>query len=58
MLLKKQWIPEEIKEEINLLEINENNTMIPKLWDAGKAIVKGKFIQLFELTSGSKKHFK
>ena len=38
MLLKNQWITEEIKEEIKkYLETNENeSTMIQNLWDAAK----------------------
>ena len=46
MLLNNQWITEEIKEEIkNYLETNENeSTMIQDLWDAEKAVLRGKFI--------------
>ena len=45
MLLNNQWIPEEIKEEIKkYLETNDNeNTMIQNLWDAAKAVLRGKF---------------
>ena len=44
--LLNQWIIEEIKEEIKkYLETNENeNTMIQNLWDAAKAVLRGKFI--------------
>ena len=43
-----QWITEEIKEEIKkYLETNENgNMMIQNLWDAAKAVPRGKFIAI------------
>ena len=46
MLLNNQEITEEIKEEIKkYLETNDNeNTMIQNLWDAAKAVLRGKFI--------------
>ena len=45
MLLTNQWITEEIKEEIKkYLETNENeSTRIQNLWDATKAVLRGKF---------------
>ena len=45
-LLNNQEITEEIKEEIKkYLETNDNgNTMIQNLWDAAKAVLRGKFI--------------
>ena len=44
MLLNNQWITEEIKGEIKkYLETNESTT-IQNLWDAAKAVVRGKFI--------------
>ena len=45
-LLNNQEITEEIKQEIkNYLETNDNeNTMIQNLWDAAKAVLRGKFI--------------
>ena len=48
MLLKKQWITEEIKEEIKkYLETNENeSTMIRNLWDAAKAVLREKYIAI------------
>ena len=48
MLLKNQEITEEIKEEIKkYLEANDNeNTMIQNLWDAAKAVLRGKFIAI------------
>ena len=44
MLLNNQEITEEIKEEI---ETNDNeNMMIQNLWDAAKAVLRGKFIAI------------
>ena len=45
-LLNNQEITEEIKEEIKkYLETNDHeNTMIQNLWDAAKAVLRGKFI--------------
>ena len=41
-----KWITEEIKEEIKkFLQTNDNeNTMTHNLWDAAKAVLRGKFI--------------
>ena len=46
MLLNNQCITEEIKEEIKkYLKTNENeNTKTQKLWNSGKAVLRGKFI--------------
>ena len=46
MLLNNQWITEEIKEEvIKYLEANDNkDATLQNLWDAAKAILRGKFI--------------
>uniref|UniRef100_A0A8C3WXH2 Reverse transcriptase n=1 Tax=Catagonus wagneri TaxID=51154 RepID=A0A8C3WXH2_9CETA len=48
MLLKNEWVNEEIKKEIQkYLETNENeDTTTPNLWDAAKAVLRGKFIAL------------
>ena len=48
VLLNNQEITEEIKEEIKkYLETNDNeNTMIQNLWDAAKAVLRGKFIAI------------
>ena len=48
MLLNNQWITKEIKEEVKqYLETNENeNMMTQNLWDAAKAILRGKFITI------------
>ena len=47
-LLNNQEITEEIKEEIqNYLESNDNEyTMTQYLWDAAKAVLRGKFIAI------------
>ena len=48
MLLNNQEITEEIKEEIKkYLQTNDNeNTTIQNLWDAAKAVLRGKFIPI------------
>ena len=48
MLLNNQWITEGIKEEIKkYLEANDNKEMtLQNLWDAAKAILRGKFIEI------------
>ena len=45
MLLNNQWITEEIKEEIKkYLATNDNeDTTLQNLWDAAKAVLRGKF---------------
>ena len=47
-LLNNQEITEEIKEEIKkYIETNDNeNTTIQNLWDAAKAVLRGKFIAI------------
>ena len=47
-LLNNQEITEEIKEGIKkYLETNDNkNTIIQNLWDAAKAVLRGKFIAI------------
>ena len=46
MLLKKEWVKNEIREEIKkFLKTNENElTTIQNLWDTAKAVLRGKFI--------------
>ena len=48
MLLKNQWVNKEIKKEIkNYLDTNDNeNTTVQNLWDAAKAVLRGKFIAI------------
>ena len=48
MLPNNQWITEEIKEEIKkYLEANDNKYMTRQnLWDAAKAVLRGKFIAI------------
>ena len=48
MLLNKEWVNNEIKEEIKrYLETNENeDTTIQNLWNTGKTILRGKLIAL------------
>ena len=48
MLLNKEWVNNEIKEEIKkYLETNENEpTIVQNLWDTAKAVLRGKFIAL------------
>ena len=47
-LLNNQEITEEIREEIKkYLDTNDNeNTMTQNLWDAAKAVLRGKFIAI------------
>ena len=47
-LLNNQEITEEIKEEIKkYLETNDNeNTTLQNIWDAAKAVLRGKFIAI------------
>ena len=46
MLLKNEWVKNEIREEIKkFLETNENElTTIQNLWHTAKAVLRGKYI--------------
>ena len=48
MFLNNQQVPAEIKREIKkLLETNDNENMTAQnLWDAAKAVLRGKFIAI------------
>ena len=48
MLLNNQWITDEIKEEIKkYLAANvDEDTTLQNLWDAAKAVLRGKFIAI------------
>ena len=48
MLLNNEWVNNEIKEEIKeYLQTNENECITAQnLWDAGNAVLRGKFIAI------------
>ena len=49
MLLKNQWVNEEIKEEIKKKYLKTNDhedTITQNPWDATKAVLRGKFIAI------------
>ena len=56
--LNNQQITEEIKREIKkILETNENeNTTTQNLWDAAKAVLRGKFIAIQSYLKKQEKH--
>ena len=58
MFLNNQQITEEIKREIKkILETNENeNTTTQNLWDAAKAVLRGKFIAIQSYLKKQEKH--
>ena len=51
MLLKTQWVNEEIKKEIKkYLETNDNEgTTTQNLWEAAKAVLGGKFVAVCDI---------
>ena len=58
VILNNQEITEEIKEVTKYIETNDNeNTTTQNLWDAAKAVLKGKFIAI-QPTSRNKKNLK
>ena len=58
MLLKNQWVNEEIKKKIKkYLQANDNeNTNIQNLQDAAKAVIRGKLIVIHTLLKKKKKN--
>ena len=58
MLLNNQQVTEEIKREIKkFLETNGNeNTTTQNLWDAVKAVLRGKFIAIQSYLKKQEKH--
>ena len=58
MLLNNQQVTKEIKREIKtFLETNDNeNTTTQNLWDAAKAVLRGKFIAMQSYLKKQEKH--
>ena len=58
MFLNNQEVTEEIKREIKIiLETNDNeNTTTQNLWDAAKAVLRGKFIAIQSYLKKQEKH--
>ena len=58
MCLNNQQVTEEIKREIKkFLETNDNENMTTqKLWDAAKAVLRGKLIVQYNPTSRNRKN--
>ena len=58
MFLNNQQVTEEIKREIKkFLETNDNeNTTTQNLWDAAKAVLRGKFIAMQSYLKKQEKH--
>ena len=58
MFLNNQKVTEEIKREIkNFLETNDNENMATlNLWDAAKAVLRGKFIAIQSYLKEQEKH--
>ena len=58
MFLNNQHVTEEIKREIkNFLETNDNENMTTQnLWDAAKAVLRGKFIAIQSYLKKQEKH--
>ena len=57
MLVKYQWVNEEIKEEIRkYLKTNESkSTTFQSLWGAAKAVLRGKFTVITGLSQETRK---
>ena len=60
MFLNNQQVTEEIKREIKkILETNDNeNTTAQNVWDATKAVLRGKFIAIQTYLKRQEKHRK
>ena len=57
MFLSNQQVTEEIKREIKkFLETNDNENTIQNLWDAAKAVLRGKFIAIQSYINKQEKH--
>ena len=58
MFLNNQQVTEEIKGEMKkVLETNDNeNTTTQNLWDAAKAVLRGKFIAIQSYCKKQEKH--
>ena len=57
MFLNYQQATEEIKREIKkFLEINDNENTTQNVWDASKAILRGKFIAIPSYLNKHEKH--
>ena len=59
MFLNNQQVTQEIKREIKkkFLETNDNeNTTTQNLWDAAKAVLRGKFIAIQSYLKKQEKH--
>ena len=55
--LNNQQVTEEIKREIKkFLEINDNKNTTQNLWDAAKALLRGKFIAIQSYLKKQDKH--
>ena len=59
MFLNNQQVTEEIKKEIKkILERNDNENMTNQnLWDAAKAVLRGKFIAIRSYLKKQEKHW-
>ena len=57
MFLNNQQVTEEIKREIKkFLETNDNEKTIQNLWNAAKAVLRGKFIAMQSYLKKQEKH--
>ena len=57
LLLNNQQVTEEIKREIKkFLETNNNENITQNLWDAAKAVLRGKFIAIQFYLKKQEKH--